>query len=250
MGSLTLLWAAAASPESASLNGAEVQAQVAKVLVEFGQVGGVRISPHRSYPACKSDLKVAPHMGSWQAVSVACPGDIDAPGWRRVLRVEDSLASRSQRNSSKHARVSRALILRESLARGTVLTSEHLFYGDAPGLGYDGLVLHLETAVGRQLKVNLGAGRALLARHIDHAWKVEEGAPVTITTLHGGVRIDTQGYADADGQLGQSIPVRNARSGTLVFGLVTGQNKVEVQPKMPAAPAVTSCGSGKNCGKR
>ncbi|MEM9435512.1 MAG: flagellar basal body P-ring formation chaperone FlgA [Pseudomonadota bacterium] len=244
------LWAVPSWAEPAALSGADITARVAQALAEAGQGGGIRISPHRSYPACRAELDVSPQGGSWQAVAVTCPGTADEAGWKRVFRVAESRAGSAQRRDTGQGQVTPALILRESLARGTVLAPEHLDYGAAPGLGYDGLVLHLDTAIGRRLKVNLSAGQALLARHIDHAWHVEEGAAVTLTVLRGGIRIDTTGYAHEDGQLGQRVPVRNARSGAVVYGVVTGQNKVEIGPNMLGGPVVNFCASGKNCGKR
>jgi len=168
-----------------------------------------------------------------------------------VLRVQDGQAALpGAEGAFQNYDGTQAILLRDSLAKGTVLSAEHLIAGDAPGLRYDGLVTHLHAALGRKLRVNLRAGQALLARHLDHEWKVEKGAPVTLVIRRGGISVATSGHARAPGQLGERVPVRNASSGVVVYGTVTGKNKVEIGPNTPSRLAVYPCGSSKICGKR
>ena len=123
-------------------------------------------------------------------------------------------------------------MLAESLPRGTILEAAHL--REAPiGTRTSGdLIVSLETAIGRRLKSNLGAGQPLLARHLDHDWQVTDGGPVTIVTILGGIRIEAAGVALEPGQLGQDIRVTNAGSGEVVHVTVTGRNKVMVRPNI------------------
>ncbi|WP_297773277.1 flagellar basal body P-ring formation chaperone FlgA [uncultured Roseovarius sp.] len=126
----------------------------------------------------------------------------------------------------------RALVLVESLPRGTVLNTAHLERADIPVTGQGDLVVARESAIGRRLKVHLGAGQAPLGRYLDHDWPVNKGAPVTIAGGKGPIRIETAGVALEPGQLGQAIQVTNARSGQLVHAIVTGLNKVTARPNI------------------
>jgi len=103
---------------------------------------------------------------------------------------------------------------------------------DIAAAGQGDLIALPESAIGRSLRVNLGAGQALLGRHLEHDWQVEKGAPVTIASGAGPILIQTSGVALEPGQLGQAIRVSNARSGQLVHVIVTGPNKVTVRPNM------------------
>ena len=222
----------AGSPLAAPLDGARVEALIEAALSRAGQQGTPVLSAHRRFPDCATTPTVTPRAGSWQAVTLACEGMEGEKGWRRVVRVKGGRAAPRDAGGMAEPDRTRALVLRESLPRGTVLTSAHLTTAEIPAAGRDDLVRAPATALGRTLKVNLGAGQALLGRHLDHDWAVEEGARVTITGSDGPIRIETAGVATEPGQLGQDIRVRNARSGRFVDVTVTGPNKVAVRPNM------------------
>ena len=213
---------------AAQISGGRVQALVEQALRAAGQGGHAVISSHRGYPPCPSAPTVGPHAGGWQAVRVAC----DAAGWHRVIRIREGQAAPRTGGAGGEIARTPALILTESLPRGTVLNAAHLEQADIAATGQGDLIAAPETALGRSLRVNLGAGQALLGRHLEHDWQVEKGAPVTITGGAGRVRIETAGIALDPGQLGQAVRVSNARSGHLVHAVVTGPNKVTVRPNM------------------
>jgi flagella basal body P-ring formation protein FlgA len=86
--------------------------------------------------------------------------------------------------------------------------------------------------IGRTLTVNLGEGRPVLARHLEHNWLVTEGTPVAIVYNAAGMLILASGIAAENGQRGQIIAVRNVGSDRLVKAIVTERNKVRVAAKM------------------
>lgn len=213
---------------AAQIDGDRVQALVEQALRAAGQGGHAVISSHRGYPPCPTSPTVAPHAGGWQAVRVTC----EPAGWHRVIRIREGQAAPRIAGGRAESATTPALVLTESLPRGTVLNAAHLNRVDVAAIGQGDLIAVPESAIGRSLRVNLGAGQALLGRHLEHDWQVDKGAPVTIAGGAGPIRIQTGGVALEPGQLGQSIRVTNARSGQLVHVIVTGPNKVMVRPNM------------------
>ena len=213
---------------AAPLDGPRLQALVEQALRAAGQEGHVTVSRHRVYPSCPTRPTVSPIDGGWQAVRVSC----DAIGWSRTIRVEGGRPPSRKVDPSDDRGLGKVIVVKESLPRGTLITASHLEVSHRRSAHLDGLVTRKETAIGRKLKINLGAGQALLARHLQHDWQVEEGEPVTITGGSGPITIEASGVALENGQLGQAIRVTNARSGELVHVVVTGPNKVQVLPNM------------------
>lgn len=214
---------------AAALEGCEVQVLVEQALTAAGQGGRPVLSANRGYPPCPATPRIAPYRGGWQAVSLTCDG---AGGWTRVIRIQGGQAGARVSGPPTEAPERAALVLAESLSRGTVLRAEHLREVDIAATGQGDLVVDVGTAIGRRLKSNLGAGQPLLARHLAHDWQVEEGGPVLIVTGVGGIRIEATGVALESGQLGQDIRVTNAGSGQVVHVTVTGRNKVTVRPNI------------------
>lgn len=226
---ISLLLALLTAPlAAAALDGDRVEALVEQALTQARQSGHAVLSQHRRFPACPTSPRVSSHNGGWQAVLLSC----DAGGWRRVIRIHRGQAAPRRVGQDNEALETFALVLNESLPRGTILGVRHLDKTSIPATGQTDLVASLETAIGRRLKVNLGVGQALLGRHLDHDWQVEKEASVTIVSGTGPISIKTAGVALEHGQLGQDIRVSNAVSGQIVHVVVTGPNKVKVRPNM------------------
>lgn len=228
-GGIALLLACLLPLNAVALDGQAVQARIAQALVDAGQGGAPVVSANRPYPPCADPLDVAPHQGGWQAVQVTCAGP---GGWSRVIRIEGGIAAPRLPGVPEDQPQRPALVLAESLPRGTVLDAGHLREAPIGARARGDLVVSLDSAIGRRLKSNLGAGQPLLARHLEHDWQVAEGGPVTIATNLGGIRIEAAGVALEPGQLGQDIRVTNAGSGEVVHVTVTGRNKVTVRPNI------------------
>ena len=212
------------------LSGERVSELIIAALADAGQGGVPALSLHRGFPPCASQLEISPSKVGWSAVDVICP---DTQSWTRRIRISGGQPSgRVQRSPATINPATPAIVLTDSLPKGTVLSRDHLAMGTVPGIGQDGQIIDLDTAVGRRLKVNLGAGQGLLARHLDHDWLVREGSPVTIQVSTGPILIETGGIALQSGQLGEAIKVSNARSGRALYVTVIGPNKTRVRPNI------------------
>jgi len=224
--SLALLVAPDTGQTQQPLTGARLGELITSALDAAGQSGRPVVSARRGFPGCDHDPVVSPLNGSWQTVQVHC----DSPSaWDRSIRVEGAKAAPRRTGKQQEKNQQKALVLVESLPKGTVLANYHMKWVPWTTAEQDGLINNMDAAIGRRLKTNLGAGRALLARHLDHDWQVTEGAYVTISIETAGISVQTGGEAVEAGQLGERIRVRNTRSGKIVHATVTGRNKVTIR---------------------
>lgn len=203
------------------------QAAITAALQAANQSGTPALSAHRRFPDCSAPPLVRPYKGAWTTVQLSCT----TPKWQRLVRI-DGLPTPPipTRELAKTAPTGAQWALTQSLPRGTVLTEAHLTSTSAPNTA--GALLQPHEAIGRTLKSNLGAGQVLLARHLEHAWLITEGAAITLSARHSGIIIETRGLALEHGQLGQIIRVQNPSSGRTMSGTVTAPNKVTLLPNI------------------
>lgn len=227
---LILLLTLATPLRAEPLSGQQVSDLILQALADAGQGGTPVLSLHRGFPPCTTPPDITPSKAGWSAVDIICA---DTQGWSRRVRITGGQpVARAARPTTADTPETQAIVLAESLPKGTVLSRDHLTSGTVPGIGQDGQITDLTSALGRRLKVNLGAGQALLARHLDHDWLVREGSPVTILIETGPILIETGGIALQSGQLGEAIQVSNARSGRTLHVTVSGPNKTKVRPNI------------------
>lgn len=79
-----------------------------------------------------------------------------------------------------------------------------------------------------RLRKPLLAGQTLTSAHVERVTLVTRGQQVEVKVGSADLRIDAQGQALQDGQVGDLIQVRVARSAAAVTGRVTGPGAVEV----------------------
>lgn len=94
-----------------------------------------------------------------------------------------------------------------------------------------GLEFNPQALVGLSVRRRITAGQ-IVGRHLlSQHFLISNGAIVTIMVNLDGFSASTQGTALENGQLGQSIKVRNNSSGMTIEAIVAGENLVETQPK-------------------
>jgi len=92
----------------------------------------------------------------------------------------------------------------------------------------------LRDVEGRLARRPLRPGDVVTARSVYRPFTVHRGDPVLLVLRDGRLRITTRGVVDANGFLGQVVPVKNVRSGRVVRGHVLDAKTVAV-PATPAA---------------
>ncbi|MFD0857555.1 flagellar basal body P-ring formation chaperone FlgA [Roseovarius aquimarinus] len=224
---VALLAALALPAHGAPVTGEDARAAIREATEAAGVSGVPVLSSNRGFPPCAGALDATPMAGDWRAVRLGCAG-----AWSRVIRLDGAPGAVRAATPGAAQPDTRALILARSLARGTILAPGDLVLGEVPAAGQGDLLRDPAEAVGRRLRSNLGAGQALLPRHLEHDWAVTAGAPVTIVARHGAASIEAAGIALENGQIGQEIRAENANSGEIVHVRVAGPNKVAVRPNI------------------
>ncbi|MEY8881678.1 flagellar basal body P-ring formation chaperone FlgA [Donghicola sp. XS_ASV15] len=227
---LALLPATAmASPYADGISPNELTDLVSQAMVAAGQRGEIHVSQMRGFPACDTTPDISPRSGDWRTVELRCTG---TQNWSRAVRTSVSAATAPNRSARTQPVGIPVLTLTESLSAGAVIEAEHLTLKPVRDGTLDGLMTDPQSVIGRVLTVNLGQGRPVLARHLEHNWLVTEGTPVAIIYDTAGMLILASGIATENGQRGQIIAVRNVDSDRLVKAIVTERNKVRVTAKM------------------
>jgi flagella basal body P-ring formation protein FlgA len=115
------------------------------------------------------------------------------------------------------------------LARGKVLAAGDVILaerdaGALPG----GYLTTTDAAVGRVLRRNLPAGAVLSPALLESPVLVKRGQPVTLEAKAGAITVQMTGVAQADGALGQTIPVRNDSSRKVLQAVVRNEKSVQI----------------------
>ena len=98
---------------------------------------------------------------------------------------------------------------------------------DVPSLTHD-FVLELEDAIGKQVLRPLPPRQPIRKIMLDHPPLIHKGDRVVIEVRSGGLLVQTVGLAKAAGKAGETIPVKNQKSGREVLGTVMAAGLVEV----------------------
>lgn len=121
------------------------------------------------------------------------------------------------------------VVTARALSRGNVLTDDDVILADrdaiAPGYAW---ITAVDLAVGRTLRRSVGAGTPITANLLDAPVIVRRGQQVTLEVRSGALAVRSAGVAEADGALGEVIPVTNLRSGKKVQGIVRSEKSVQI----------------------
>ncbi len=207
--------------------GAEVGRLVRAALSAAGEKASVT-DPIRPYPPCDAAPVVTGQGGAWGNVEITCA----APRWQRVLRTGLGPVPRITLTPEEPAEQPKALTLRRSLAKGAPIGAEDIELAPMAGLGPDQVFTDPADVVGRRLRQGLGAGRTVLARHLEPRWMVTPGAPLVLVAQAGGLSVSAPAEARDAGGEGDVVRVVNLSSGREVKAIVTGPNTVTAQTNM------------------
>lgn len=229
---LVLLGAGAVQAEPAQpVTGREIAAIVRDALAAHGQEGTPILADQRRFFPCEVDLTVAPrHEGRWDAVDVACPGDIP---WSIVVRTSAEVpAGFSFGADAATGEPVTVVVVRHTIRRGEVITADKLELAQVQRSPAPGAFTEIEPLIGRRMVQTLSAGVPIRERHLQMEWTVRADDPIVIETNTGEMVIAMSGIALENGQLGDFIRVRNLRSGRVVTGMVGEDKKIIVTPNM------------------
>ena len=120
-----------------------------------------------------------------------------------------------------------AVLAAMTIRSGTILTADHLSLSEMtlPGAATDPKAL-----IGMEARVNLYANRPIRPEDVGRPTLVERNAIVPLVFNAGGLLITTEGRALGAAGVGETLRVMNLASRSTVFGTVTSDGSVIVNP--------------------
>ena len=90
----------------------------------------------------------------------------------------------------------------------------------------------VDTVLGAAAEASLRPGNLVRSEHLGTALVVRRGDMVTVRVVSGGVMVDTDGFAEGDAGVGQTVQVRldrqRGRGARVVSAVATGPGRVQV----------------------
>ena len=226
------------------ITGAEIAAEIHRVLATKGLAADPAIADQRLFPPCPTALAISPRgSAGWATVSVECPA---AEGWPINIRTRARPAAPGAMVAAPRARgadgdqtfanataPAQVVILATSLRPGALITPADIELADSTQSLATGLFTDPTKVIGRRMKMPLGQGQALRSRHLDIDWTVQEGSSVLIVNRTAGIEILTAGHVLENGQTGDMIEVKNAASGQTISAVVMSKEKVRPIANIP-----------------
>lgn len=190
-------------------------AQVRGQLPETAEVAPLPLDARLRLPPCEhAPAAEAPSLrGASARVAVRC----DQPSWtvHVALRVADIReVAVLQRAGQRQMAISPSDI---TLQARDVALSPFGYFEDVAALS------------GQQLRRNLPAGTVLSPNDVEPERLVQRGSPVMMVAGAAGIEVLASGISMADGGLGQTVRVRNERTGRIIEGVVRADGRVDVR---------------------
>ena len=113
----------------------------------------------------------------------------------------------------------------QTLPAGTIITSADL---TLDARSYNGVVSRMETAIGKEARVVLYAGRPIKREDLMEPATIQRNQIVPLIFTQAGLRISTGGRALDRGSPGDLIRVMNVSSRKTLFGRVQEDGSVDV----------------------
>lgn len=156
-------------------------------------------------------------------------GSLDGP---TVLRAALVTVDRTVREVTLTAEIRRfrpVLVASRLIRRGEELgpTVLEVQEREVTGLA-DGCFTAIDQVDGMRVRRALGGGQVLTRLHAEPRPVVNRGEEVLLVARGSGIEVSTEGIALEDGGIGARVRVRNAASGKVLYGQVSGAGTVRI----------------------
>ncbi|WP_422138809.1 flagellar basal body P-ring formation chaperone FlgA [Endozoicomonas sp. ALC020] len=174
------------------------------------------LSASKSRRTCKGKLSVSAVSGTRPPVGVVkrtveCPGE-----WRMTVMTESKILVPVIHSA-------------RALARGQRLTSDALVFREADYSRLRGqFFTEINEIRGRVIKRSIGAQKLISANMLEKDYVIRKGEVVQIIAGGNGLEVSMSGMSLDDGELQETIRVRNRSSGKIVHAEVISTGKVRI----------------------
>ena len=205
--------------------GKEIKDQ-AEVFFSLNNINAaVLVSDNRAFFKCSDKLEFYPRVANdWRTVLVKC---VKNP-WTVVLRTNAVAPNDSIRlkKTSEPQENKWGVTLVKNISNGQIIDETHIQITKIQKNKALGSFTDLEDVIGRKVTRNLSRGSILKPRHLELSYDVEKNDTVIVTIGNSKINVSTVGVALDNGQVGDSIRVRNTKSATIFKAIISGEKKV------------------------
>ena len=203
-----------------ALSGEEINNHIKKWLESENIKSNPQFSPKKKLPDCKQNISYEKYNNSYKLVKVSCE---EKNSWTVFVKTN---ANTLKQKKLKVSNTNEILVLNKSIEKGNYIKKSDLTFVKSPkkNIFYN----NKEELIGRKVKQNLKKGQYIQPRHLFVKYSVNEGDPVVIVSKFKNAEVSTGGIAMKSGNIGDLLEVKNARSGTIIKGILKKNKKVKV----------------------
>lgn len=177
------------------------------------QVSSNPIDPRVTVPPCPAAMQFTASQHALQQSHIAVKASCSANNWYLYMMVKTRL-------------LQEVVVLTDTLSPGTLLTRDNLKVVEMDQQQLRGSTYQkIDTLLGARLKRRMRMGQPLSPGQLCFVCK---GDNIVISAISGGLAIKTTGVAEQDGNLGDTIRVRNSKSQRLLSATVSSIKQVVV----------------------
>ncbi len=177
---------------------------------------------------CQQKLQFEQPFVNQPNVRVRCT----QPQWQLFVTLNNGATPSSAKSDTPSAPVlMKALVAKEVLKRGTIISPDMFTLTDMPASGMENQVItDPKLALNMELVRDLAPNSPLRTYDLKKAVMVKRGQEVQVTAGQGqGFLITMRAEALQEGALGEQIRLKNSESGRSLTAVVTGQNTARLK---------------------
>ena len=210
-----------------SISGSELKKIVDNWLLEKGSVANVNLLEEIKYPKCdEKKIFINDISGKFNLIKISC---LSPHQWSIITR--NKLAVKNPRNNNHKKKGSLVFALNKPKKKGEIINAEDVIQIYKKIFNINGLVFNKEDLIGKKLSKSVSANRAIFFSSLARDWVIEKDSLIFIENRINSVTIKVEGIALQNGDLGEKIMVKNAKSGKILHGFVRDKKKVSLNTK-------------------
>ena len=226
--------------QAIAITGEEISAKVSQWLTKEGIKGTPVFSKNSFYKDCNDEIEIKKMFQNYKTVKVSC---LDKNGFELIIRVQtrkfyenqnkfktNSISKASIRNnlSKKKNELLKIIKLKKSLEKNDIIGLDDIETVLVEKKYQTSFFSNKKELVGRKLKTNLKMGQILHPRHLFESFDINNGDIISIVSNLGNVSVTVTGEAQASGNLGDLIKVKNLKSGKIIKGYIKKDKKIKI----------------------
>ena len=226
--------------QAVAISGNEISAKVSQWLAKEGVVGTPVFSKNTFFKDCSNKIEIKKMFKNYKTIKVNC---LDKNGFELIMRVKISENIENNKNnkiqkvpklliakklSEKNNEILKIIKLTKSLEKNDIIKLSDIETVLVEKKYQTSFFANKKELIGRKLKTNLKMGQILHPRHLFESFDINNGDIISIVSNIGNVSVTVSGEAQASGNLGDLVKVKNLKSGKIIKGYIKKDKKIRV----------------------